>query len=106
MIDSMWFSLYRRFARAELGAFEKEPEGLLKKVGEILDGACHPPVGMDTSMQSWRAMKLTLEDDGLTLSFQVSEFAGRLNSPREVTMVFLVGNLSSSMLAVWEVMET
>jgi hypothetical protein len=103
-LDPTWIDLYRRLASAELESLIHDPEAFLKKAGEIMDSVTRGP----GPIQSWRSMRMKLDgDDDLILSVQVTEHSGnRLNSPREVRMVFTVGDLSSEMLTVRDVMDS
>ena len=101
--DPVWAGIYRLMCRAELDSLTEDPESLLREAGKVMNIA----VELIEMVQSWRGMKIQLEEEESALAVVVVEHSGnRLSSPREVKMIFRLGNLSSAMLAVWEVMES
>ncbi|KKK49888.1 hypothetical protein LCGC14_3130530 [marine sediment metagenome] len=101
--DPVWAGIYRLMCRAELDSLTEDPESLLREAGKVMNIA----VELIEMVQSWRGMKIQLEEEESGLAVVVVEHSGnRLSSPREVKMIFRLGNLSSAMLAVWEVMES
>jgi hypothetical protein len=103
MSDPIWTDLYRTLASSELESLTNDPEALLKKANEVMDSVTRSP----GPIQGYRSLRMGIEDDELILSVQVTEHSGsRLSSPREVKMVFAVGDLSSEMLTVRDVMDS
>ena len=103
MNNPVWNAVYRLLSRAGLDSLKNDPESLLKEAGKVMDEAV---VQIDP-IQSWRAPRIKLESGELALFVAVTEHSGnRLNSPRDVTLIYRVGDLSLEMLTVWEVMES